>query len=269
MLTSNFRPEFFRAGAVLLLIAAVIAPAAAAPPQRAQARPMPVRRSPPAVQPQLNNMAMTNLSSTLTPLALARLENLRLRRQLASQRYQNQMSSYYSSYYPYYSQSSSYGNDSDRSYSTANYGSQTQSYGSSLATYTNETSKPSESDVLLTSLGLPVKDGHLDWPVALAALPPGEETRNLRQQVESRLIVMAKSSGNGKANAEFDDQARRSLDRLEEMTHSNRYSMTAGTHRAAVRFLAQMDDVLKVLQKDGGLENLKTSTDDKKSKMKY
>jgi hypothetical protein len=138
-------------------------------------------------------------------------------------------------------------------YSNMNYGNQAQSYGNyskDAGAYGSESSKTyasNETERALTALGLPVKKGHLDWPLALDALP-GEESRNLRQQIESLLLVMARASQRTKGNAGLVEEAKQALDRLDAIFYSNRYSMTLGTRKDASEFLSKLDNALSALQ---------------------
>jgi hypothetical protein len=135
------------------------------------------------------------------------------------------------------------------------YGNQSQLYGSyskDAGAYGSESSKSyanKDKDTALAALGLPVKNGHLDWPLALDALP-GEESRNLRQQIESLLLVMAANSQGGKGNARLVDEAKQAVSRLDAIAYSNRYSMTLGTRKDASAFLAKLDNVLSSLGKN-------------------
>jgi hypothetical protein len=103
-------------------------------------------------------------------------------------------------------------------------------------------------DTIFAGLGLAARDGHLKWPLALDALPPAEETATLRKQVESLLTVMAHNTSSNVNNKRFGDEARRAVAHLQSLTYSHRYSMTAGTYKDAERFLANLDNALKVLQ---------------------
>jgi hypothetical protein len=109
--------------------------------------------------------------------------------------------------------------------------------------YPAEAPKYSASDTVLAGLGLPTKNGHLDWPIALDALPHSEDAR---RQVESAMVALAAYKGN--ANAGLVDEAKRSLDRLRDLVYSNRYSMTAGTRKEADRFLDKLESALKAFQ---------------------
>jgi hypothetical protein len=98
----------------------------------------------------------------------------------------------------------------------------------------------------LTDLGLPTKNGHLDWPLAIEALP-GEKTRDLLKQVEALVLQMAskpKDAANGCLAQETNDV----FARLRSEMYSNRFSITRGCYKDADRFLGQLDSAVKTLQ---------------------
>jgi hypothetical protein len=99
---------------------------------------------------------------------------------------------------------------------------------------------------VLTAMGLPNRNGHLDWPLALVALP-GEQSRRLRQQVEAAVLVSANAKPG--ANPRIVDEAKSALERLQSLTESNRLSMTPGTFRDAEEFLGQIDHALRLSEK--------------------
>jgi hypothetical protein len=105
--------------------------------------------------------------------------------------------------------------------------------------------EPSGRDPILSALGLANKNGHLDWPLGLIALP-GEQSKHLREQIESVILVGAT---NKTINSFLVEDARLGLDRLQSQIESNRLSMTRGTYKDAQEFLGQLDHALKLLEK--------------------
>jgi hypothetical protein len=131
------------------------------------------------------------------------------------------------------------------SYTAANQGT---SYGNSVSDSITGGEYGGESagrDPILNALGLSNKNGRLDWPLGLIALP-GEQSKKLRQQVEAVILVGA---NNKTINPRLVEEARLALDRLQSLAQSNRLSMTPGTYKDSEEFLGQLDHVLKLLQK--------------------
>jgi hypothetical protein len=100
-------------------------------------------------------------------------------------------------------------------------------------------------DPVLSSFGLANKNGHLDWPLGLIALP-GEQSKSLRQQIESVIVV---GVSNKTINPFLVEEGRLALERLQSLAQSNRLSMTPGTYKDSQEFLGQLDHVLKLLQR--------------------
>jgi len=212
----------------LLIGTAAIMVGAGAAPAVAQ-RMMPPQVTPPPARTRQQHQMRTGSQTLMNPSLLRQLAN--------SSAYQ---SSYSAPYMPMMA------NPYETS-STMKYGNQ-ESYGKK--SYDSESAKDNankEAETTLTALGLPVKNGHLDWPIALDALP-GEESRNLRQQLESLLLVMARGSQSTKGNAGLAEEAKRALDRLDSLAYSNRYSMTLGTRKDAGEFLDKLENALSLLQ---------------------
>jgi hypothetical protein len=105
--------------------------------------------------------------------------------------------------------------------------------------------KPSGRDLILSALGLANKNGHLNWPLGLIALP-GEQSKLLREQIESVILVGA---SNKTINPFLVEEARLAVERLQSQAESNRLSMTRGTYKDSKQFLGQLDHALKLLQK--------------------
>jgi hypothetical protein len=194
------------------------------------ARPMQVRQRP---STQANGATQQSMSLRRLLLAMAELQVARTGSN--SQGYGGSYSA------PYMAMMSPYQN---QMYSSTNNRDQAQSYSS----FSGD-SAAKDSETVLTALGLRVKNGHLDWPLALVALSPGEEVDNLRRQLESLVLVMSRRSSAGKPNTGLEKEARQALDRLQSLSYSNRFSMTLGTRKEAERFLDQLDNALQVVHK--------------------
>ena len=151
--------------------------------------------------------------------------------------------------YAYATANPSSGNPYDMYGQTAAASPSTTSYGSTAADANTGGSYSTESsgqNSVLTAMGLPNRHGHLDWPLALVALP-GEQSRRLRQQVEAAVTVLANSKP-GK-NSPLVEETKSVLERLQSLTESNRLSMTPGTFRDAEEFLAQVDHALRLMDR--------------------
>src|SRR5262245_32884855 len=110
-----------------------------------------------------------------------------------------------------------------------------------------ESTPAKEQTSVLTALELPTtKDGHLDWPLALAALP-GEKPRELQKQVETLVLQMA-SKPKDAANSQFAEEAKSVLKGFRSQMEANRFSITRGCRKDAERFLDQLDRTLTSLQ---------------------
>jgi hypothetical protein len=110
-----------------------------------------------------------------------------------------------------------------------------------------ETVAAKEQTSVLAALELPTtKDGHLDWPLALAALP-GEKPREFQKQVETLVLQMA-SKPKDAANSQFSEDAKRVLKGFRSQMEANRFSVTRGCRKDAERFLDQLDRALTSLQ---------------------
>jgi hypothetical protein len=121
-------------------------------------------------------------------------------------------------------------------------------YGNTAADANTGGSYATESsgqNSVLTAMGLPNRNGHLDWPLGLVALP-GEQSHRLRQQVEAAVTVLANAKQT--RNSPLVEEAKSALERLQSLTESNRLSMTPGTFRDAEEFLGQVDHALRVFE---------------------
>ena len=121
------------------------------------------------------------------------------------------------------------------------------SYKTDDQTYAAQNSQSKDAaqmSTVLTAFGLPNKDGHLDWPIALKILRPDEETRNLRQQIDTVIRVLANRQASDNPNPLYISQARRALERLGSLMDSERYSLTTGTYKEGKGFLAKLERFL-------------------------
>jgi hypothetical protein len=238
--------------AALVFVVGEIPALAQTPSRGAQSHPVRATRN-----PQLQANPNTQLNAFLNPL----LNPFLYSQTLGSSVYPQQ----------YLSPSTYYMPNHNQMYSNMNYGSQSQSYGSNSkdSAYGSDSSKAysnKEGESVVTALGLPAKNGHLVWPIALDALA-GEESRDLRKQVDSLVFLMGRNSYNGNPNGHYVGEFKQALDRLSELAYSNRYSMTLGTRKEANEFLSKLDNALSLLQKDhrSGQPQKQKDTDTHKS----
>jgi hypothetical protein len=152
---------------------------------------------------------------------------------------------------PAYAYATSYGSPASSSNPYDTYGSSSapSNYASNTAADSSRGggySTESGNNSVLTALGLPTIGNHLDWPIALVALP-GEQSKKLRDQVEAAVVVGASTKLAG--NSPLVEEAKLALQRLQDLTERNRLSMTPGTYKDAEAFLGQIDHALRSMTK--------------------
>jgi hypothetical protein len=110
--------------------------------------------------------------------------------------------------------------------------------------------RPSDSRPVsvLDTLGVPVKEGRLDWPLGLRILPPSAETAALRQQIEALLQAAASQSVAGHVRSGTLVKAALAVDRLHRLLRRERAAITSTyTYLEADRFLTRLASGLKML----------------------
>jgi hypothetical protein len=65
--------------------------------------------------------------------------------------------------------------------------------------------------------GLTKPEGGVDWPLALRILPPGFETKDLRQRIDDRVAQLQVQAADGKVDAGLLKEANGDLDRLQRL----------------------------------------------------
>ena len=88
-----------------------------------------------------------------------------------------------------------------------------------------------------TLFGLPAENGRVRWPVGLRSLPPANETRALRQQLELVLYVVATQAAEGQANRVFTDFGLQAVRDLRQLLRRDGGDLSDRRYREAVRFL--------------------------------
>src|SRR5262249_51544376 len=66
----------------------------------------------------------------------------------------------------------------------------------------------------LDALGVPTRDGKLNWPLGLRILPPGEEVEPLRRQIDALVKKAAEYSAEGRPDPRLIEEARQAVDEL-------------------------------------------------------
>jgi hypothetical protein len=91
------------------------------------------------------------------------------------------------------------------------------------------------------ALGLPNRDGHLDWPLGLRVLPPGPQTREIRQHIEELLQQGAQG------NAQAAEETGKALGKLRQYlaAAADNGKLAPNTIDEARQFLGRLDDVVK------------------------
>ena len=88
-----------------------------------------------------------------------------------------------------------------------------------------------------TLFGLPAENGRVQWPLGLRILPPGNETKALRDQLELVLYFVATQAAEGKVNPAFIDFGLQAVHDLRELLRPRRWRMASFTYTEAMRFL--------------------------------
>jgi hypothetical protein len=103
------------------------------------------------------------------------------------------------------------------------------------------------------NLGLLKDRGRLDWPIGLRILPPADESRDLRTQVDSLIQEALVQAANGTVDAGVLQELDRDVNSLQRMLVSRVEVMPMGTYITAKRFLSDLEDAVKLLrQPDAG-----------------
>jgi hypothetical protein len=104
------------------------------------------------------------------------------------------------------------------------------------------------------SAGLLKNDGKLVWPLGLRALKPRDRADELRQQLSSLLPEAVGQAVNGRVDPQAIRELARAADELQELLTRNVSELPPGTYMDAKRFLAGLEDGIRLLQQpDAGL----------------
>jgi hypothetical protein len=96
------------------------------------------------------------------------------------------------------------------------------------------------------ALGLPSRNGHIDWPLGLRVLSPGPESRELRRQIEGQLQAAASGGSSPQLIAETGRTVGKLRGLLADLDARDR--LAPNTAAEATAFLKHLDDVLKMFK---------------------
>jgi hypothetical protein len=77
----------------------------------------------------------------------------------------------------------------------------------------------------------------VQWPLGLRLLPPGSETKALRDQLELSLYFAATQAAEGQVNGAFTDLGLEAVRDLRQLLRPRAGAMPANTYMEAMRFL--------------------------------
>jgi hypothetical protein len=96
---------------------------------------------------------------------------------------------------------------------------------------------PMERIAPATLFGLPAENGRVQWPHALRFLPPDNETKALREQLELVLYFVATQAAEGKVNRVFIDVGLEAVHDLRHLLRPRKGIMLDIHYTEAMRFL--------------------------------
>jgi len=95
-----------------------------------------------------------------------------------------------------------------------------------------------------------LKDGgRLNWPLGVRILGPGEETRELRSQINTLLPDAVAQAANGKVDPGLLQELSRDVNRLQRLLVARANDMPEDTYIDARRFLNNLDDSVRLLRR--------------------
>jgi hypothetical protein len=100
-----------------------------------------------------------------------------------------------------------------------------------------------------TLFGLPAEKGRVKWPLGLRILPPADESKVLREQLEVVLYFVASQAAEGKVNRVFIDFGLDAVQDLRRLVRADREHTPADTYREAMRFLDRAERGLTRIKK--------------------
>src|SRR5439155_26258163 len=88
-----------------------------------------------------------------------------------------------------------------------------------------------------TLFGLPAENGRVQWPLGLRILPPANETKVLREQLEVVLYFVATQAAEGKVNRVFIDSGLQAVRELRQLLRAREVTLAAFTYTESMLFL--------------------------------
>ncbi len=138
-----------------------------------------------------------------------------------------------------------YGNSYGSSYGTPMYtSSATSPYATTKST--SETSNVTPAQIALGAYGIPVKGGHIDWPLAFRLLSP-DKKRELTDPLESQLLALAGQGTASTLNPTFSQEVKQHVDRLSAWLVAHQTDMAEATYEGGVAFLNNVRATVKAL----------------------
>lgn len=100
----------------------------------------------------------------------------------------------------------------------------------------------------LGNLGVLKNEGRLNWPVALRDMSPAEETRELRQQIDSMVQEAYNQARNGPVDGGILGELDRASTKLQRLLSRNVGDIGFSQYSESKKFLRDLDDSIKVLR---------------------
>jgi uncharacterized membrane protein YccC len=88
-----------------------------------------------------------------------------------------------------------------------------------------------------TLFGLPAANGHVLWPLGLRTLPPANDTKALRRQLDLVLAFVATQAAAGQVNDAFIDQGLQAVRQFRQLLRPHEGAMADRTYTDASHFL--------------------------------
>jgi hypothetical protein len=106
--------------------------------------------------------------------------------------------------------------------------------------YTRQPTQTGQS-IVFDALGLPTQGGQLAWPIGLRVLPPDQQTRALRREIETDLLRIVQQAAANLDTAGSVKQTRDDIRQLRQALNENSSKLSEGMVAEAKRFLNQLD----------------------------
>ncbi len=138
-------------------------------------------------------------------------------------------------------------------------------YGSSYGTpmYSNTATAPNSStqpttkstpeaagatpvQIALGAYGIPVKAGHIDWPLAFRMLSP-DKKQEMTDPLENQLLALASQGTGATLNPAFFQEVKQNVERLSAWLVAHRTDMAEATYQDGVAFLKNVSATVKAL----------------------